>query len=158
MEALETTRSDYERERGKPMPSFNHGFVQANLAAELGSRLRQQYRVASELNLELRGRKLVTDLAVFPKRPLDLQHDVEWVQEAPVATIEILTLGQQLDSLLERAQHFLAAGVKSCWIVIPAVGTVAVFTGPTAYRSFANGSAVIDEVLGVGIPLADIFS
>jgi len=42
--------------------------------------------------------------------------------------------------------------------VIPAVGTVAVFTGPTTYRSFANGGAVIDEVLGVEIPLADIFS
>jgi len=66
MEALETTLSDYERERGKPLPSFNHGFVQANLAAELGGRLHQQYRVVSEINLELRGRKLVADLAVFP--------------------------------------------------------------------------------------------
>ena len=79
------------------------------------------------------------------------------MQEAPLATIEILTLGQEVDSLLERARHFLAAGVKSCWVVIPAVSTIAVFTGPTTYRSFANGSAVVDEVLGVEIPLADIF-
>ena len=43
MEALETTLSDYERERGKPQPSFNHSLVQANLAAELGNYLRPQY-------------------------------------------------------------------------------------------------------------------
>jgi len=60
--------------------------------------------------------------------------------------------------LLEKARLFLAAGVKSCWIVLPAVGTLAVFTGPTTYRSFASDSAVLDEVLGVEIPLAAIFS
>jgi len=80
------------------------------------------------------------------------------VQDTPLTTIEILSPKQDLDTLLEKAELFLAAGVKSCWIVIPAVGTIAVFTGPTTYRSFANGGAVIDEVLGVEIPLAEIFS
>lgn len=160
MEALETTLSPYEFERGKPMPSFNHSIVQVNLAFELKSRLGNSHTITSEINLKLDGQKTVPDLAVFAKRTPDMQHDVLWVQDVPLTTIEILSPRQDLDSLLEKAQAFLAAGVKSCWIVIPGISTVAVFTGPNAYRSFAHGSAdaLRDEVLGVEIPLADIFN
>lgn len=158
MEALETTGFDYERERGKPLPSFNHGFVQANLITELNIRLRRTHTVTSETNLKLADQKTVPDLTVFEKRQPNMQRDILWTQEIPLTTIEILSPKQDLDSLLDKAELFLAAGVKSCWVVIPAVGTIAVFTGPATYRAFANGGAVVDEVLGVEIPLADIFS
>lgn len=160
METLATPISDYELERGKPMPSFNHSIVQANLVFELKSRLQKTHTITSETNLKLDGQKTVPDLTVFTKRTPDMQHDVIWTQELPLTTIEILSPKQDLDSLLEKAQAFLAAGVKSCWIVIPGISTVAVFTGPKAYRSFAHGSTEVvrDEVLGVEIPLADIFS
>ncbi|AMR25790.1 hypothetical protein A0257_00910 [Hymenobacter psoromatis] len=158
METLPTHLSDYELERGKPMPSFNHSIVQLNIGSELRSRLRQTHTITSELNLELNGKKMVPDLAIFSKLTPDMQHDILWVQDVPLTTIEILSPKQDLNSLLEKARLFLAAGVKSCWIVLPAVGTLAVFTGPTTYRSFTNGGAVVDEVLGVEIPLADIFS
>lgn len=158
METLQTHLSDYELERGKPMPSLNHSIVQQNIGSGLWNRLRQTHTITSELNLELNGKKMVPDLAIFPKLTPDMQYDVLWVQDFPLTTIEILSPKQDLDSLLEKARLFLAAGVKSCWIVLPAVGTLAVFTGPTTYRSFTNGSAVVDEVLGVEIPLVDIFS
>ncbi len=157
METLETTLFDYELERGKPRPSLNHSLSQANLVFELKSRLRHSHTVATELNLELEGKKLVPDLVVFSKLTPDMQHDVLWVQAIPLTTIEILSPKQDLDSLLEKARLFLAAGVKSCWIVLPAVGTVAVFTGPSTYQSFASGP-VQDATLGIEIPLADIFS
>ena len=157
METLETSISDYELERGKPIPSFNHSIVQSNLIGELRNCLRQTHTITSELNLELDGKKLVPDLAIFPKLTPDMQQDILWVKEVPLTTIEILSPKQDLDSLLEKARLFLATGVRSCWLVLPAVGTIAVFTGPTAYRSFASDGAVLDEVLGVEIPLADIF-
>ena len=140
------------------MPGFNHGLVQANLVFELKSHLRETHTITSETNLKLDGQKTVPDLTVFAKRTPDMQHDVIWTQEVPLTTIEVLSPKQDLDSLLEKARAFLAAGVRSCWIVLPAVGTVAVFTGPTTYRSFANEGAVIDAVLGVEIRLMDIFS
>ncbi|RZK19707.1 MAG: Uma2 family endonuclease [Hymenobacter sp.] len=153
-EALETTRSGYELERGKPRPSFNHGFVQASLITKLNNRLRKTHTVTSETNLKLADQKTVPDLTVFEKRQPNMQRDMLWVQGIPLTTSEILSPNQDLDTLLEKAELYLAAGVKSCWVVLPAVGTVAVFTGPTTYRSFASGSAVLDEVLGVEIPLA----
>lgn len=158
MEALETTLSEYELERGKPIPSFNHCIVQGNLVFELKSRLRATHTIVPELNVVLGDKKMVPDVAVFPKMPVDMQHDVLWTQDVPLTTVEILSPKQDLDSLLEKARHFLAAGVKSCWIVLPAVGTIAIFTGPTSYHSFTNGSSAVDDVLGVEIPLADIFS
>jgi len=48
------TTTSYERGRGKPRPSRNHGIVQANLITEFA--LQRQYRVLSELSLELEGR------------------------------------------------------------------------------------------------------
>lgn len=158
METLQPHLSDYELERGKPMPGFNHSIVQSSLITELNNLLRRTHTITSELNLELDGKKLVPDLAIFPKLTPDMQHDILWVKEAPLTTIEILSPKQDLDSLLEKARLFLAAGVRSCWLVLPAVGTIAVFTGPTAYRSFASDSAVLDEVLGIEIQLAAIFS
>ena len=158
METLETSISNYELERGKPMPSFNHSVVQINLGFELKSRLQKTHTITSELNLELDGKKLVPDLAIFLKLAPDMQHDILWVKEVPLTTIEILSPKQDLDSLLEKARLFLAAGVRSCWLVLPAVGTIAVFTGPSVYHSFTSDNALLDEVLGVEIPLADIFS
>lgn len=158
MEVLQTNLSDYELERGKPIPSLNHSISQANLVFELQSRLRHTHTIMSELNLELAGKKMVPDLAIFPKFTPDMQHDVLWVQEPPLTTIEILSPRQDLDSLLEKARIFLAAGVKSCWIVLPAVGTVAVFTGPAAYQSFASPGSLADAMLGIELPLTDIFS
>ncbi|MEQ1743781.1 MAG: hypothetical protein ABMA02_00005 [Saprospiraceae bacterium] len=50
-----TTRSDYEIERGKPMPSFNHGTIQANLLVALINRFRVKFRFTSETSLDLAG-------------------------------------------------------------------------------------------------------
>lgn len=157
MEALEAKLLEYEPACGEPTLSLNHGFVQANLITELNSRLRKTHTVTSGINLELAGQKTVPDLIIFAKRTPDMQHDVLWVQDTPLTTIEILSPKQDLDSLFEKAALFLAAGVTSCWIVIPAIGTVTVFTGPATYRTFA-ADVVRDETLGVEIPLVDIFS
>ncbi len=112
----------------------------------------------SELNLLVQNQKTVPDIAVVPKMSPDLQHDVLWETDVPVTTIEVLSPKQDLDTLLEKARLFLSAGVQSCWIVLPAVSTIYVFTGPATYRAFANDGIVHDEMLGVEIPLADIFS
>ena len=53
MESLGPEISDYELERGKCMPSLNHGIVQSNLIMELGSRYRSQFRLMSEININI---------------------------------------------------------------------------------------------------------
>ena len=52
----------YEEERGKPLPSYNHGAVQANLIGEF---IRQrEFRAVSELTLEFEGKSYTPDISV----------------------------------------------------------------------------------------------
>ena len=48
------TLSDYERERGKPMPSKNHSVAQFRLIVAL-SRYSSDFSILPELNLKLGG-------------------------------------------------------------------------------------------------------
>ena len=65
---------EYEKQRGKPLPSKNHGIVQSNLIIALGP-FRDEFTIVSELSLELEGRPLVPDISVFPKLPVDWHND-----------------------------------------------------------------------------------
>jgi hypothetical protein len=51
MEVLEVI-SDYELERGKPIPTLNHGIIQSNLTIGLGVKYKSLYRVAGEVVLD----------------------------------------------------------------------------------------------------------
>ena len=48
MEAV-LNKSTYEIERGKPMPSKNHGIIQSNLSGLFYVNYRKQYRFMSEV-------------------------------------------------------------------------------------------------------------
>ena len=62
----------YEEERGKPTPSLNHGAIQANLGGEL--QRNRDFRVVSELTLDIGGKSYTPDLSIYPRIPLDLRH------------------------------------------------------------------------------------
>ena len=49
------TLVEYEIERGKPIPSLNHGTIQMNAGVALVNRYRAKYRFASETSLDLDG-------------------------------------------------------------------------------------------------------
>jgi hypothetical protein len=72
VEALERPLT-YEEERGKPLPSYNHGVAQANLIGEFLKR--RDFRVASELTLQFEGERYTPDLSVYPRQPVDWRHD-----------------------------------------------------------------------------------
>ena len=63
--------SEYEIERGKPLPSFNHGIIQANLGEQFMKN--EGYRVVSELTLELdEPPHAVPDLCVYATKSASL--------------------------------------------------------------------------------------
>ena len=149
--------SAYELERGKPMPSLNHSAVQANTIFELKTRYRDQFRFLSEINVEIGGRVLVPDIGIFPAMPLNMAHDVQVLTRLPLTTIEILSPKQALDDLIDKADAYLAAGVKSCWLVMPKLQGVAVFSAPGTYVFFRGAEVLLDPATGVELPLALLF-
>lgn len=109
--------SEYEAERGKPMPSKNHSIVQSNLIFELKLHYRSTYSFLSEISLETP--RLVPDVAIFPPMTFDPLHDQTRLNQVPVGVIEILSPTQTQEELVEKAQLYFDAGVQSYWLVNP---------------------------------------
>jgi Uma2 family endonuclease len=157
METLVTAESDYELERGKPTPSLNHAIVQTNLAIQLVVQYGTLYRIASELSLELITGRSTPDLVLYDQRPVDFRNDEIRVTEPPLGTIEIISPTQAFDDLIEKAKNYFAAGVKSCWVVLPSLRNIYVFSDPDTYQIFRHDEVLTDEKLGITLPLEPIF-
>ncbi len=158
MDTLVATLSDYEIERGKPMPSFNHSAIQLNTGIALASRYRTKYRFTSETSLELEGWGSTPDVLIFPPMPLNLKADKIRVKESPLGVIEILSPTQSLNDLVDKADLYFENGVKSCWIIIPSMGGVAIYAAPGKYTFFNENDTARDQVLGLEVPVAELFA
>lgn len=157
METLVATQSEYELERGKPMPSLNHGSIQLNTGAALLSRYRNKYRFTSETSLELDGWPTTPDILIFPPLALNLRADKIKVKEPPLGIIEILSPTQNLNDLVDKADQYFAHGVKSCWIILPSMEGVAIYSEPGKYAFYTESDVAKDTVLGIEIPVRELF-
>ena len=145
----------YEEERGKPMPSRNHGIIQSNLIGELLKH--REFRVISELTLELGGRTYTPDLCIYRRQPADFFHDETKESEPPLVTVEILSPTQGYGSIMEKVDAYFQHGVKSCWVVFPPGQNLTIHTPGGGRHTFAEGTAT-DPTIGVTADLAVVFS
>ena len=152
---LATISSEYELERGKPMPSKNHSRIQRRLLFAL-VRFEPHYEALPEFSLELEGDKSVPDISVYPASPVDWQHDEIRSTEPPLLTIEIVSPTQSHYSLLEKSRAFLEHGVPICWIVQPELEAIIVMKPNAKPRIFTSGR-VSDEATGIFVDIEDIF-
>ena len=90
----------YEEERGKPMPSYNHAAIQVNLITEFARN--REFRVCSELTLELEGRPYTPDLSVYPRESLDLRHDLIRRTDPPLLVVEIFSPRQGSQDVMDK--------------------------------------------------------
>ncbi len=145
----------YEEERGKPMPSFNHGIIQMNLGGEF---LRQrQFRVVSELTLELSDRSYVPDLSLYRREAANFQRDAIRRTDPPLLVVEIISPTQGYQEVLDKVAAYFEHGVKSCWLVWPPIQNITIMTPDGRQRSFTEG-VVTDPVIGVTAEWAAVFS
>ncbi len=156
MEAVQPL-SEYELERGKPMPSKVHSFIQTRLATKLSNRYEDSYDFFTELSLELSTGKSVPDVCIYSKMEIDMLHDEVRVKESPLGVIEILSPRQILNDIVERASQYFDAGVKSFWVVIPTFKTIYVFRDANHYTTFADEDTLQDDALNITLPLTEIF-
>jgi Uma2 family endonuclease len=149
--------SEYEAERNKTTPSFNHSMVQGNLITELNNQYRTKYSFASELSLELADWPSVPDISILPKAKLDFQNDQIRVYEAPLCAIEIISPSQSLNELTDKAREYFNHGVKSCWLVMLPLTSICVFSSPSTYEIFRSNQTLKDTVLDINLPLKEVF-
>jgi Uma2 family endonuclease len=155
---METTniKSDYELQRGKPVPSKNHAFVQTRLIVAFATQF-EQYQVLSELSLELKSSEKVPDLAIFENIEFTPGNDEIRVTQMPLCAIEILSPKQNLGDLLAKAHVYFENGVGSYWLVLPDLKSIYVFQSPQDYAVFLKREILKDDVLGIELDLKGIF-
>ena len=150
--------SDYEIERGKPMPSKIHAFIQSRINVYLALHFATRYAIFTELTLDTPSEKSIPDICICPIEPIDFFHDEIKRKEPPLATIEILSPSQVLQTLLDKTNEYFSFGVKSCWVVIPALQSIYVFKGPQDHDVFSLGEELYDPNLDIRIPMDVLFS
>jgi len=148
--------SQYELERGKPMPSLNHGSVQTNLVIELAP-FRKKYRIATELSLDLDDWESVPDICIYPFIPLDTKNDVVTMMKPPLCAVEIISPSQSLTTLVAKANAYFKHGVQSCWLVLLGLDNIYVYTDPDNYDIFKANETLHDTKLDISFPLTEVF-
>jgi Uma2 family endonuclease len=155
-----------EIEEFEDMGSFNHGYIQVRLGI-LFDRT-GQYTPVNEVSLdvsdvdlsqfELKSKEEVKpDICLYPKRGLSRPKDILKMKEMPLLAVEILSPKQGTYDILEKFRLYFELGIQSCWLIEPAINTVTVYAAPDDWQTFSK-EEVIDEKLGINIPVSEIFS
>lgn len=152
----ETIRAEYELERGKPMPSFNHSVIQARISQQLLNGYEGNYTISSELSLEATTPPTVPDLCIYPETPMNWLEDQVSVSRVPLTVVEIISPSQTVTELTKKAQLFFAVGVQSYWLVIPAFRTVTLLQ-PNADELVFHNDVLTDPTNGISIDLKKVF-
>lgn len=154
---IQYSDANYETERNKPMPSFNHSAIQTNLSFLIKSNYRKKYRALSEPTFELSEWKSVPDIAIIPWNKLNTEEDQIKVTKAPLGVIEILSPKQSFNELLDKAKTYFKHGVNSCWIILPRIDNVYVFSAPREYEIFKINETLEDKKLKIKLKVEEIF-
>ncbi|MDX2128482.1 MAG: Uma2 family endonuclease [Chloroherpetonaceae bacterium] len=148
--------SQYELERGKPMPSKNHSLVQSNLLYAL-SDYRTKFSILPELSLEFSGQVYVPDLCICEKMKIDWLNDETKLTTAPLTVIEIASPSQGYEVFEEKLKGYFLNGVKSFWLVNPFLQSIALFTPNEQKPQVISTGLLTDEVTGIKIPIEKVF-
>ncbi|GAB3644178.1 Uma2 family endonuclease [Spirosoma arcticum] len=148
--------TDYEIERGKPMPSFNHAIIQARISQQLLNGYEDQFTVGSEMSLISTTPPTVPDLSIFPEAPINWLQDEIKVDRVPLTVVEIMSPSQTVTELTDKARLFFGTGVKSYWLVQPTFRSVVILQ-PNADELVFHNDVLTDPTNGISIDLKKVF-
>lgn len=147
--------SFYEIERNKPMPNRIHGQIQGDLVFLLNLKYRKKFNFSSEVSLATTPSS-TPDICIFSIKKLDIMEIDAREKEAPITTIEIQSPSQSPDELVKKVhQLYFPMGVKSAWIVLPALKAIQVLT-PKGNELFSEG-ILKDATTGIELKIKEIF-
>lgn len=169
--------SEFFNEEEIGVGSLYHSVTQTNLANLLFKD--ERFIVLVELSLDIGqldlsrfGLKtkieIIPDLCVYKKQlepvnkpiqPKRLNMDLLRMPQMPLLAIEVLAPSQSVNELLMKFDAYFALGIQSCWLVIPALEEIIVYSQQGSYQTFntQRDTEVIDEVVDIHLPIQKIF-
>jgi len=149
------TFTDYETERGKPMPNIIHGTIQGKLNRILWDAYDDQFIFPNEISLATEP-STTPDICIYTKRKLDVREVEAKETEMPLTTIEILSPSQTIDFLQSKVWDiYFPAGVGSAWIVVPQLKSIQLLTrdGEEVFHK----EILTDPITGIKINVEKVF-
>jgi Uma2 family endonuclease len=104
------------REVQKPLPKKLHALVQSYLIRILSVNTQPNVRVLSELNVLCGDDRVIPDVTVVPRNARYIDGDLA---DPAILAVEILSPGQPLSILIDKAERLIKAGTPVCWIIWP---------------------------------------
>lgn len=162
-------------EENRDMPSKKHSRAQTNLTVLFGNDNRFTTFVelsldATSIDLSQFGLKakdeLIPDVCVYIESPDEefddeLDDDEVRVKKMPDLAIEVLSPRQAISDLLSKIKVYFSLGVKSCWLVMPSIRVIKLYsqTGSQIVSKtvgMENGE-IIDEIMDIRLPIEKVF-
>ena len=147
----------------REMLSKRHSLAQTNLTVLLGN----DERFSTFVELSQFGLKnqdeIVPDINVYLESlPMvdDPGEDEVRVAKMPDLVIEVLSPTQSLNELLKKIKAYFTLGVKSYWLVMPALEAIRVCSHQLQhYKNFDMNQVgtVDDEVMDIHLPIQKVF-
>lgn len=103
-------------EMQKPLPNKKHFLIQSYLVWRLRNDLPTCYRAGSELDVLCGTDRLVPDVVVVEQ---SARYQNDDLADPAILCVEIISPGQRLAELFDKADSFLKAGTPLCWIIWP---------------------------------------
>jgi Uma2 family endonuclease len=149
------------------MGSFNHSFTVGKIAGLLFND--ERFTVMPELTLDasqidlsqfgVKAKKeLKPDISIYPNTVKRQRRDIIKMPQMPLLAIEVISPEQGIEEILAKFDAYFALGIKSCWLVEPAVDVIHVYPQPDQHRTFdMQDKEIIDEILDIRLPIQKIF-
>jgi Uma2 family endonuclease len=135
--------------------SYHHAYLSSHLIIAL-SRFKN-YSIFSELTLQIDGKDYIPDICLYKKRQVKFASgDILKMTEMPLLAIEVLSPTQGMQELVDKFRIYFAAGIQSCWLIIPMAQSVIVYNSIELAKTFNTGE-LIDDVMAIQLPVAEIF-
>jgi len=142
-----------EEKPGEDMPSLNHSYLCSRILRQLFEY--PSIEALTELSLDI-DNGLTPDISVYPAEAIhpNFSRDVTRMPQLPILAIEVISSSQNIQDILEKAEHMVKAGVKAVWTIEPF--TRAIFVTTTQGENIFYNTVVESE--GVSVDFAKIFA
>ena len=150
------------------MGSLNHSIAQGKISGLLFNDGR--FTVTPELSLDISEidpnqfgikakNELKPDICLYPNTVSGRKRDILRMQDKPLLIIEVISPEQAIREILIKFDVYFALGVKSCWLVLPEIKTITVYSQPDVFKNFDHNDAeVVDEVMDIKLQISQIFN
>ncbi|EDN65533.1 protein containing DUF820 [Beggiatoa sp. PS] len=161
---------EYQPNNLQKMPSKNHSLITGRITGLLFND--ERFAVMPELSLDtsqielsqfnLKAKdELIPDICVYDSNAIEFidVEDVSKVADMPLLAIEVLSPQQAMNEIINKFKAYFAIGIKSCWLVMPAIKSITIYSKPDQYKTFdINDNEIIDKTMDIRLPAQNIFS